>query len=251
MVDFEKVEDNELASENEQRLEALIALVELDEDLLLAARLSFEYYEDLPYHNLNHALTVAENSLEMAQDEKLTKNEKKILLLAALWHDASYGVPLQEAEVSKEHRSARLAYDAITMTANEGELMLTSIFAQEVQTTILATNVDSEINTKLARILNTADLANLHSDDKMIMLKETGALFIEKLYLERRSALAENVTTLEESMDGLEDWIFGQKEFVERLIQRKLDPHGLPALKALANIKFISRENLLQFFSKK
>lgn len=229
----------------------LIEEVGLDEDLHVAAELSLEWSAELPYHHYGHTLGTARRALEIAKERGLDHYSIKVLLLAALWHDADYGSPLGDEYPSREHRSAHLAYQTIMGTCSEEKLEETALFATHVATVILGTNADHDSSDPLVEILNTADLANLYHEDPRIMLRETGAFFVEGLYLGGVATRAQLMGGIGDYKDELESWIVGAKSYVERLVREKLDPNDERSRKAVQNMRQMTADRVLDVLQRK
>lgn len=109
----------------------------------------------LPYHNIEHIYNVLEAALVIAESEKISEDEIKLLRLAVLFHDAGFtkGAANHEAIGSEM---------AIEMLPNFG---LAQDQIEEISQMILATRIPQSPVSKLGRILCDADLDYLGRED--------------------------------------------------------------------------------------
>lgn len=208
-----------------ERLEALLDEAELRPELRGVAHEALNWYsEDLPYHNLEHMFEVTHNTLSLCEQNGVTGMAKEALILAALWHDAAYPIPLEDYFESKEHRSASLAQQAI-LELRDGQNLETQIdtlmLADFVATLIISTHAERSPTDLYEQILNQADTANIGSDT-VEMLRRSAAFYIEG----RMLAGEEFVGTIEQFLyDRIEDftvWCQSTQGVLTALTEKKL-----------------------------
>lgn len=237
-----------LPEEYEATLEALIEQAGLDEDLKLAAQLAHDHSQELPYHHDGHNLGTIRRALNEAREQDLDHFSIQVLFLAASWHDADYGLPLDDADESREHRSARLAYDTIMYTCSVEKFDETRLLAARASTVILGTNSKFETTDPLAEILNMADLANLYDEDVRTMLRDTGAYFMEELMLGGIDLRSQTLSDINKHAELLAYWIGGARKHVEDLVHNKLNPNDARTQTALDHIGQLTVGRVLEVF---
>jgi len=114
---------------------------------LLNTHIPETYY----YHNLSHTLYVEQQCLEIGKHEHCSKEELKLLSIAALWHDTGYINTYQK----HEEESCKLAQHYLPnfgITPSEIDIICGMI---------MATKIPQKPKTKLEEIIADADLEYL------------------------------------------------------------------------------------------
>jgi TolB-like protein/Flp pilus assembly protein TadD len=120
----------------------------------------------LPYHNTSHVVDVVASALLIAEHEKISAEDIKLLRLAALLHDIGF------IQSGKDHE----ATGAATARTLLPEFGLTASDIDIIANMILATRLPQSPATLLEKILCDADLDYLGRDD---FYEIGGRLFIE------------------------------------------------------------------------
>ncbi|WP_442267654.1 Pycsar system effector family protein [Tenacibaculum sp. ZS6-P6] len=107
----------------------------------------------LVYHSLSHTLRVVEKSSELAEEAKLSENDKECLVLAAWFHDTGFTVDPKNHEVE----STIIASDFLSKEGVEEEKI------EVIKGAILATKMDVEPVSELEKLLKDADCSHLGS----------------------------------------------------------------------------------------
>ena len=122
---------------------------------------------NLQYHNIKHIYDVLESSLVIAESEKVSVEEIKLLRLAALYHDAGF----IRSSANHEERGTEMAREILPAYG---------LSCDQIDTIcgmIMATRIPQSPSTKLERILCDADLDYLGRDD----FYEIGGRLFEEL----------------------------------------------------------------------
>jgi TolB-like protein/HD superfamily phosphodiesterase/Tfp pilus assembly protein PilF len=126
---------------------------------------------NLQYHNVRHIYDVLDAALVIAEAEKLTTDEIKLLRLAALFHDAGF----VRSSANHEERGAEMAREI---------LPLYGLIEDQVDIIcgmIMATRIPQSPSNKLEKVLCDADLDYLGRDD----FYEIGSRLFEELSAQR------------------------------------------------------------------
>lgn len=211
-----KFEDTEV----KRRFADIIARSEFDVDLIPAAEAAMGWYTtELPYHNLGHMFVVTETTLDLCETRSIRGVARQALVMAALWHDAAYPMPLESYEISKEHRSAQLAIEAIMSTA---ELTReTQLFADWVASLIISTHAEHVPTDEYEQILNEADIANL-SGPLPEMFQNSVNFFIETCLLAGEELTGDVETILTSRLDKFTAWCGTTQSVLAHLVQNKV-----------------------------
>lgn len=232
------------SSDYESRLNLLCERVKFPESLIGAAKEAIlGYTSELPYHNIEHMFSVAEEVLDLCIECKLDNYETQKLVMAALWHDYDYKTRLQDNFESKEHRSAIYAYNAIVAHATSENYIEQELFAAEVASLIISTHksfVPCNLN---EAILNSADISNL-SGPVPLMLDRSIAFFIEGRLLEGEEVVGSTLDFLSSKREALNIWCPNTQQILDYLVTNKLGVG--PVFTAVKErIAFITTENIL------
>lgn len=140
------------------------------------------YYQDLPYHNWQHAKDVLRRSLAYA--DACEQNDHPVdhdaIAAASLLHDAAYWLrPGIDHELpSKEAYSAWVASDELSKLGMPQEKI------ELVQQIILSTEKGKPCQSMEASCVRQADLANVASYNPFYFLLNTYRLYVESKQLE-------------------------------------------------------------------
>lgn len=107
------------------------------------------------YHDLDHTLRVKKAAEELSDAARLTKDEKEIMVLAALFHDTGF----TETYIGHEQISSRLAKEFLTSKSYPVEKL------KSVLSCIAVTAINSRANNRLEQLMKDADLSNLGQPD--------------------------------------------------------------------------------------
>lgn len=113
---------------------------------------SYLYFADKKYHNLDHAKFVVNNALDLAQDEKLSDNEIKLVEIAGWYHDVGHIFGKEE----HEEKSADIAEDTLeSLGVSDKEIL-------RITRAIRATNYPQTYQKdSVAQVIADADLVTL------------------------------------------------------------------------------------------
>lgn len=244
------VVDGELGGK--ERFRQLLDRIDFDDLILPAAEEAISWYDDeLPYHNIAHMIEVTENVLTLCEERAITGYARQALCMAALWHDSAFPILLEPHEPTKEHRSAKLANEAI-LKCDPGYSLDEShelvVFADWVSTLVLSTHPDREPVNLYEELLNEADLLNLR-DDVAYMLQKSAALYIEGLMLAGENIVGSIEDFIKSRLSGLGSWCSSTQIFLSGLIKRKIISEN-DLEKMANNIRAITPDNLLKMFKK-
>jgi hypothetical protein len=152
---------------------------------------ALSHYTDKPpyeYHKDRHPVDVVWEAMRLADEVEANSDEvlnRRVLIGAALWHDANVHLDAPEECATKEAYSAALfEQSAPKYGYDDDETAL-------VQTLIMATIPGSIRLTVAERLIVRADIANIGSEYRHEFLKKSAAL-----YRERRAIMAEKGTHL-------------------------------------------------------
>jgi len=223
----------------------LIARIDLSAELIDPAQAAICWYTNrLPYHNIEHMFAVTEEVLDQCGIQKLDSVARQALCLAALWHDADYPTPLSETPeyVSKEQRSAKLAFDAITQTTDPSQTcpVQTTQLARQVADLIESTHESKTPSTPYEIILNQADLCNLQGS-LVEVLQNTMLLFVESRILAGEEFVGNVEQFAIDHAEQLTDYCNSSQIFLQKLLETKFTRHA-----TLASL----RETVLQISPK-
>lgn len=140
------------------------------------------------YHNLAHTQRVVEKVIELTEDDDITEDEKRLLLIAAWFHDTGFVKKID----GHEKESAKIA-KAFLSTKKMPESDIDTI-AQ----VILATEMTYQPKTKLEGIIRDADSAHISSknyDDFASLLRKEWELTLGK-EVTKEQWLQENIDFL-------------------------------------------------------
>lgn len=107
------------------------------------------------YHDLDHTLRVKKAAEELGDAAQLSKDDKEVLLLAALFHDTGF----VEVYYGHEEVSARLAGKFLRKRAYPAEKL------DSVLSCIGVTAMHTKAQTQLEQLMKDADLSNLGQPD--------------------------------------------------------------------------------------
>lgn len=107
------------------------------------------------YHNYYHVQKVVEAAITISESEKVSDEEKEIIILACLFHDIGY-IDICEGHEIKSCTYAR----NFLLKENYPEKRI-----QQIESCILATKIPQQPKNKLEMIVCDADLHHLGSDD--------------------------------------------------------------------------------------
>ena len=122
---------------------------------------------NLQYHNIKHIYDVLESALVIAESEKISRDEIKLLRLAALFHDAGF----IRSSANHEERGTEMAREILPAYG---------LSCDQIDTIcgmIMATRIPQSPSNQLERILCDADLDYLGRDD----FYEIGGRLFEEL----------------------------------------------------------------------
>ncbi|AFH49500.1 Hypothetical protein IALB_1793 [Ignavibacterium album JCM 16511] len=107
------------------------------------------------YHNYYHVQKVVEAAITISESEKVTDEEKEIIILACLFHDIGY------IDICEGHEIKSCVYARNFLSKeNYPEKRI-----QQIESCILATKIPQQPKNKLEMIVCDADLHHLGSDD--------------------------------------------------------------------------------------
>ncbi len=127
----------------------------LPEEKFILQKLENELSGNLTYHGLHHTLDVLNAALKIAEDEKISKAEIKLLRIAVFFHDAGF------THVYKNHeeKGCELAKEILPSFGYSSEEI--SIICGM----IMATKIPQNPKTQLEKIICDADLDYLGRND--------------------------------------------------------------------------------------
>ncbi|MBP8016745.1 HD domain-containing protein [Candidatus Gracilibacteria bacterium] len=108
-----------------------------------------------PYHNINHTFEVYERSFYLCDKEKINKENKTSILLAALFHDTGFTINYYKNEII----GAKIAREFLEKIKWPEEKI------EDIEQIILATTVFSQPKNKLGKIIQDADFENFGRSD--------------------------------------------------------------------------------------
>lgn len=110
---------------------------------------------DFKYHNFDHIQKVVESALEISDFEKVTSEEKEIIILACLFHDVGY------VDLCNGHEDKSCLY-ARTFLKEEN---YPDEKIKKIESCIMATKIPQTPNDKIEMIVCDADLHHLGTAD--------------------------------------------------------------------------------------
>lgn len=138
----------------------------------------FSQSDKLPFHNFQHTAEVFEYSNAIAEYEKCTGGEIRLVSIAALYHDTGITENYRDHE-STSSQYARLYLELLGFLEPD---ILTIVSC------IQATKMPQDPKTKLQRIICDADLAHLAADNytyKCKLLREEWGIELEKQFTDK------------------------------------------------------------------
>lgn len=237
----------------EDRLRDLIEKSGLDIRLHEVACEALNHYTaELPYHNVEHMFEVTENTIALCDQYQVIGTDRSTLILAALWHDADYHIPLDNYEISKEHHSAQLCFNAVMGAAQDAtpdDREYLEAVAEWSASLIISTHADRVPADIYEQILNQADTANL-SGDSPRMLQNSGMLFVESKILAGEEILGSIEDYVSTRAQELSDWCTSTQGILSKIIQNKLGSTKLLAV-AKNNQLLMTPVNIIRAISQR
>lgn len=179
-------------------------LIEQSEDFvsnLLKDKLSNLY----SYHNFNHTLTVVNAVKELCKKEEVNDDEKKMLLIAAWFHDTGYITGYE----NHEKESVKIASAFLKEKEQSDE------FIAKVSNLIMATVKEYIPKTHLEKIIKDADFAHLMGAEY--------ATTCELLRIELKNTWNLNFSNEEWAKENL-NFLMNKHRFYTDYAQRKWQP---------------------------
>lgn len=167
---------------------------------------------------------VTERTIALCDKHGLIGMDRSALILAALWHDAAYPIPLDDYEISKEHRSAQLLYKhimSLTVGLSTDDTQYFEMVAEWSASLIISTHADRTPADIYEEILNQADTANL-SGDSPRMLQNSGMLFVESQMLAGEEIFGSVEDYIAAKTQELSDWCASAQGILTKIIENKL-----------------------------
>lgn len=177
-------------------------------------RLKNELPKHFHYHNIDHTLDVYHAAANIAEKEHISEEDKRLLLVAALYHDSGYLLQVKDHEKA----SCDITREAL---ANFG---YTNEQINSICTIIMATQLPQQPKNQLEEIICDADLDYLGRADFI----STG----DRLYLEMK-ALG-NITD-KKAWDALQIIFLIQHRFFTKTAVENKEPKKQENLRALQN----------------
>ncbi|TWR25585.1 DUF2179 domain-containing protein [Mucilaginibacter achroorhodeus] len=177
-------------------------------------RLKTELPAHFHYHNIDHTLDVYNAAASIAEKEKLSEIDKRLLLVAALYHDSGYLNQIKDHEKA----SCDIARDALP---NFG---YTSEEIDRICATIMATQLPQQPKDYLEEIICDADLDYLGREDFI----STG----NKLYLEMKAL---GGISDKKAWDALQITFLTQHRYFTKASVENKEPKKQENLRALQN----------------
>jgi uncharacterized protein len=178
-------------------------------------KLSMELPVHLTYHGVAHSIDVQEAAQRIAREENISKHEQKLLLTAALFHDAGF-IKMREGHESESCKMARFYLPSFNYQLAEIQLICGMI---------MATRIPQSPQNHLEEILCDADLDYLGRDDFFAL---SNKLFLE-LY-------AEGI------IKDKDEWNRVQEDFMERHHYHTATSIKLRQAKKEQHVKLIKSE---------
>lgn len=163
--------------------------------------------KSLPYHNTQHLLVVAVNSVRAAADEGLTNDELRTLFLAGLYHDWNH------TGTADESRNIPAALEGFLEASDSFSPKIRSSDRLTVCELITVTDSRYDITKPLSpaeRIIRDADLSQWAEPDYELFLKGLSAEFNTEVTVEStREFLAKKSLTTDWVRERLttENWV--------------------------------------------
>jgi predicted HD phosphohydrolase len=187
----------------------------------ILTKLKNELPGHLAYHNLDHTMDVFDSAKVIAEAEGISDREQKLLLTAALFHDAGF----LRMRVGHENESCNIAR-AYLPDYNYTEQEIDLICAM-----IMATKLPQSAQTHLEKILCDADLDYLGRNDFFTLSA--------KLFAEMRS---------EKLVKDEEEWDKEQIRFMEAHYYYTGTSQKLRRLQKEEYVKFVRSKITMQIF---
>jgi uncharacterized protein len=143
----------------------------------------------LTYHDVNHTKRVLEKAILIGEYEKITKNELRLLKIAALYHDVGYTTD------PKNHETEGCKFAKVDLL----KLGFSKLEIEQICGIIMATKLPQSPNSHVEGILADADLEYLGTDEF--------DLISEKLYTEIRHSRPDLTVN---------DWYLLQIDFITK-----------------------------------
>jgi predicted metal-dependent HD superfamily phosphohydrolase len=153
-----------------------------------------KFHPDHIYHSITHTTSVVKAAEKISEKEKLSKDEREILLVAAWFHDIGYS----ESFDNHEELSAKSVQEYLTNINYPAEKI------NRVISAIMATKLPQSPNNKVEEVLCDADLHHLGSEEFF----DKNELF--RVELERRFS---NTFSEYEWLEKTIDFVTGHKFF--------------------------------------
>ncbi|MDB5135945.1 MAG: hypothetical protein JWP37_2548 [Mucilaginibacter sp.] len=118
-------------------------------------KLGMELPVHLTYHGIAHSIDVHQAAQRIASEENVSKHEQKLLVTAALFHDAGF-IKMREGHEAESCKMARHYLPSYNYQPSEIELICGMI---------MATRIPQSPQNRLEEILCDADLDYLGRDD--------------------------------------------------------------------------------------
>lgn len=132
--------------------------------------------DDFAFHDFTHSKQVQDAVIVLGRMEGLDEDEIEILEIAALFHDAGYGL----GAIDHELRGAQLAEDFLK-AENKSQ------FIKQVRALILSTKVNKSPDSSLGKVLCDADLSYLGSE----LYHPRASLLRHEMYCTRKRSFSE------------------------------------------------------------
>jgi predicted metal-dependent HD superfamily phosphohydrolase len=127
----------------------------LPEGQLILGKLKNDLPPYLLYHTIDHTMDVYDRALYMAKEEGIKSSDLKLLLIAALYHDAGY---LKQSEDHEQISCQMVRTDLPIFNYSIDEI-------EKICTLIMATKIPQNPKSHLEEIIADADLDYLGRDD--------------------------------------------------------------------------------------
>lgn len=189
-------------------------MIHTPEGQYILHRLKTELPEHFYYHNVDHTLDVYHAAASISEKEHISEEDKKLLLVAALYHDSGYLNHVKDHEKA----SCDIAREALPNFGYTNEQ------TNHVCAIIMATQLPQQPKNKLEEIICDADLDYLGRADFI----DTG----DKLYREMK-ALG-NITD-KKAWDELQISFLTQHRYFTKTAVENKEPKKQENLRALQN----------------
>ena len=174
-----------------------------------------ELPDNLTYHGLHHTLYVLNAAMEIAAEEHITVAEKKLLRIAALYHDGGFLFTYHNHEI-EGCKMAKENLPAFGYTDDEIKIICGII---------LATKIPQSPKTLLEKIICDADLEYLGRED---FYKISHSLFCEmKTYMNLKD---------ENEWNKIQKNFLEQHQYFTEFGKKHLEPHKQQRLKEISRL---------------